>query len=90
MAEADKIYVYENWSGDIPVKMGTLYVDGNRGKNIYSFEYDDLWLEENANSEITFDPDLALYNGRQMGTTTYEKTRSNPGTERRTPPQKFE
>ena len=30
MAEADKIYVYENWSGDIPVKMGTLYVDGNR------------------------------------------------------------
>ena len=65
MAEADKIYVYENWSCDIPVKMGTLYVDGNRGKNIYSFEYDDLWLEENANSEITFDPDLALYNGRQ-------------------------
>ena len=65
MTEADKIYVYENWSGDIPVKMGTLYVDGNRGKNIYSFEYNDLWLEENANSEITFDPDLALYNGRQ-------------------------
>ena len=65
MTEADKIYVYENWSGDIPVKIGTLYVDGNRGKNIYSFEYNDLWLEENANSEITFDPDLALYNGRQ-------------------------
>lgn len=65
MTEADKIYVYENWSGDIPVKMGTLYVDGNRGKNIYSFEYNNLWLEENANSEITFDPDLALYNGRQ-------------------------
>ena len=65
MSEADKIYVYENWSSDIPVKMGTLYVDGNRGKKIYSFEYDDLWLEENANSEITFDPDLALYNGRQ-------------------------
>lgn len=30
MAEADKIYVYENWSGDVPVKMGALYVDGNR------------------------------------------------------------
>ena len=42
MAEADKIYVYENWSGDVPVKMGALYVDGNRGKNIYSFEYKTL------------------------------------------------
>ena len=35
-----KIYVYENWSKDIPVKMGTLYADGNRGKEVYSFEYD--------------------------------------------------
>ena len=64
MAEADKIYVYENWSGDVPVKMGALYVDGNHGKNIYSFEYDKLWLEQ-ADSTITFDPDLAFYNGRQ-------------------------
>ncbi|MBS6713432.1 MAG: type II toxin-antitoxin system HipA family toxin [Ruminococcus sp.] len=59
-----KIYVYENWSRDIPVKMGTLYADGNRGKEVYSFEYDNEWLK-NRDAIITFDPDLGLYNGRQ-------------------------
>ena len=58
------IYVYENWSGEIPVLMGKIHVFSARGKEQFSFEYDDSWLtSESAN--YLLDPDLALYTGRQ-------------------------
>lgn len=62
---SDKIiYVYENWSGEIPVIIGKLFVTYIRGKEQFAFEYDSTWLtSEHANYFL--DPDLALYRGRQ-------------------------
>lgn len=58
------IYVYENWSGDTPMRLGILYVDQARGSEQYAFEYDEAWL---ATSRFAYvlDPDLSLYKGRQ-------------------------
>lgn len=46
MDSANEIYVYENWKADTPSLIGTLYVDGGRGKQIVSFAYDDEWLND--------------------------------------------
>ena len=32
MAVFDRIYVYGNWKGPDPEKIGTLYIDSGRGK----------------------------------------------------------
>jgi len=45
-------------------KIGTIYVEGGKGKEVISFEYDDSWLE-NVDTSLIFDPDLMLYKGRQ-------------------------
>ena len=58
------IYVYENWSGDTPVKIGKLYVDQARGSEQYAFEYDGAWLTASRFAYV-LDPDLSLYKGRQ-------------------------
>lgn len=58
------IYVYENWSGEEPVKLGILYVDQGKGSEHYAFEYDENWLTTSRFS-YALDPDLALYSGRQ-------------------------
>ena len=58
------IYVYENWSGDTPVKLGKLYVDQARGSEQYAFEYDEAWLTA-GRFVFVLDPDLSLYKGRQ-------------------------
>lgn len=58
------IYVYENWSGRIPVKLGTLYVEQGRGSEHYAFEYDETWLTTNRFAYV-IDPELSLYKGRQ-------------------------
>lgn len=42
--------------------IGKLYASMARGKEFYSFEYDEKWLEQ---STTFIDPDLQLYNGRQ-------------------------
>ena len=34
MSNIEKIYVYENWRNDLPTQMGTLYVDGGKGKQV--------------------------------------------------------
>ena len=39
-------------------------MDGNRGKQVISFEYAEKWLKDLSNN-ITLDPDLRLYKGRQ-------------------------
>lgn len=59
-----EVFVYENWSDTNPEKLGTLFVDGNKGKEVVSFEYNIEWLQEHPCS-FFFDPDLALYQGRQ-------------------------
>lgn len=64
MSRINKVLVYENWTGMIPNKIGTLYVDESKGKEIMSFEYDENWLL-NADDKLVFDPDLNLYKGRQ-------------------------
>ena len=64
MADARIIYVYKDWDGAIPEKIGTIYVEGGKGKEVISFEYDNAWLE-NVDTSLIFDPDLMLYKGRQ-------------------------
>ena len=64
MANIDKVFVYENWSGLTPNKIGTLYIDGGKGKEVISFEYDEEWLTK-ADRNFVFDPDLSLFRGRQ-------------------------
>lgn len=58
------IYVYENWSGGTPTKLGRLYVDQARGSEQYAFEYDETWMITSRFAYV-LDPDLSLYKGRQ-------------------------
>lgn len=60
---AKYIYVYGNWTKNSPVFIGTLYVDTQKGKEIFAFEYDSHWLE--AADSFKLDPGLSLYKGRQ-------------------------
>ena len=64
MSNIEKVYVYENWKDATPNKIGTLFVDGTKGKEVISFEYDETWLAD-ADEKLVFDPDLALFRGRQ-------------------------
>lgn len=64
MNDIEKIYVYENWRNELPTQMGTLYVDGGKGKQVVSFEYDEEWLNS-VSDHFIFDPDLSLFKGRQ-------------------------
>nr|WP_300807785.1 type II toxin-antitoxin system HipA family toxin [uncultured Acetatifactor sp.] len=59
-----KVFVYENWKSPDPGKMGTLYMDGGKGREVVSFEYDENWLT-GEDCGFVFDPDLALFRGRQ-------------------------
>ncbi|MDR3057372.1 MAG: type II toxin-antitoxin system HipA family toxin [Prevotella sp.] len=59
-----KIYVYADWVKlETPTLMGILSVEFLRGKEIFSFEYADKWL--NSNNTQILDPDLGLYSGVQ-------------------------
>ena len=41
-----EIFVYAHWRGlDSPILMGVLSINVTRGKEIFSFEYDDDWLQ---------------------------------------------
>ena len=64
MSDARVIYVYKAWDCQSPEKIGTLYVEGIKGREVISFEYDEVWIENARLSQI-FDPDLMLYKGRQ-------------------------
>lgn len=58
------IYVY--YDGEhvgSPVLMGVLTSTHLRGKEIFSFEFDDAWLSDRRFR--SFDPDLQLFHGRQ-------------------------
>lgn len=64
METAEMIYVYENWKSSNPSKIGTLHIDGGKGREVISFEYDEGWLTS-VDSNFVFDPGLALFKGRQ-------------------------
>lgn len=56
------ISVYTHWSGmENPVLMGTLYTDRLKGKEVFSFEYNDNWLQSEPAQLL--DPSLQLYSG---------------------------
>lgn len=59
-----KIFVYESSSGSSEL-LGILYVAMNNGREVFSFEYDDLWLKKSF-ATLSYDPDLQLYGGRQF------------------------
>lgn len=64
MTTEKTIYVYADWLPEGPELMGTLFVANNRGKESFSFSYSKEWLRQHDNASV-FDPDLALYAGRQ-------------------------
>jgi serine/threonine-protein kinase HipA len=56
------INVYAHWSGmENPSLMGTLHSDRLKGKEVFSFEYIDEWLQ-NGPAQL-LDPSLQLYSG---------------------------
>lgn len=58
------LLVYANWIGlEQPTLMGTLHSALVRGKEVFSFEYDDAWLK--SKNVQSLDPDLQLYSGPQ-------------------------
>ncbi len=58
-----KIYVYTDWQGEEPILMGTLSSDVVRGKEVFSFRYEEDWLKQFPHTAL--DPDLQLYKGPQ-------------------------
>ncbi|OMP76761.1 MULTISPECIES: type II toxin-antitoxin system HipA family toxin [unclassified Chitinophaga] len=67
MQNEKTIYVYADWEGlnGAPLLMGTLNSVHNKGKEIFSFEYEQKWLAS-GNGQV-LDPDLQFYAGRQYG-----------------------
>ena len=59
------IFVYDDFSGSVPILLGRLYVSAIKGGENYSFEYDDDWLK-NTRLSVSLDPDLSAYGGRQF------------------------
>ncbi len=67
MAETDKkkeVHVYADWQGlNGPIYMGVQHAELLRGKEIFSFRYDNDWLQ--SGQAQLLDPDLQLYAGMQ-------------------------
>jgi len=65
MAKQDNkrsISVYAHWQGmDKPLLMGVLYSDQLRGKEVFSFKYNEEWLQKGPSQLM--DPNLQLYSG---------------------------
>nr|WP_320118462.1 HipA domain-containing protein [uncultured Marinifilum sp.] len=59
-----QIYVYANWVKlNEPLLMGILTSERLRGKEVFHFEYDTIWLQSPHAQSL--DPDLQLYSGPQ-------------------------
>jgi len=59
-----KIFVYADWDGlSKPTVMGILKAEPSRGKEIFSFEYNNNWLKSGFSQMI--DPQLKLFSGPQ-------------------------
>ena len=62
--ERREILVYADWEAfDEPTLMGTLYSTLSKGKELFSFQYDENWL--GLKQARAIDPDLQLYVGTQ-------------------------
>ncbi len=62
MAAKREIYVYAHWEGiQNPTLMGTLQSERLKGKEIFSFQYNEEWLRSDQSRVL--DPDLRLYSG---------------------------
>jgi len=62
-ATGRQVRVYVDWAElDGPRLMGLLSADRVRGKEVFSFAYDDGWLSSGVAQQL--DPDLALFEGR--------------------------
>lgn len=61
------IFVYDDFSTDQPIFMGSLYVNVIKGGETYSFEYDKDWLKKTGLA-LTLDPEIMPYSGRQYPT----------------------
>lgn len=59
------IFVYADWVADNPTLIGRLYVETSKGREQFSFAYDDGWLAR-TDACFSLDPDLMLYRGRQF------------------------
>lgn len=63
-AKRREILVYAHWVGfKEPTLMGILYASLNKGKELFSFEYNAEWLKLKEATAI--DPDLQLFSGPQ-------------------------
>ena len=63
------IYVCFNKDSN-DILMGKLYIENLRGKEIYSFEYDEKYLSDKKNN-IYIDPEIKFYSGRQWKTNNF-------------------
>ncbi|MBE5913580.1 MAG: type II toxin-antitoxin system HipA family toxin [Pseudobutyrivibrio ruminis] len=61
MSEEKVIYVYADFAPYENELVGRINVTQSRGKEFYSFEYEDSWLDY---QQMALDPDLQLYKGR--------------------------
>ena len=60
-----KIWVYADWDFLGGTKLlGVLTAQSLRGKEVFSFEYDNAWLSE-VNQLLFLDPNLGFYRGKQ-------------------------
>ena len=58
------LLVFAHWAGlEAPCLIGTLHAEMLRGKEIFSFKYDNQWLQSRYAQLL--DPDLRLYSGIQ-------------------------
>ena len=66
MSSEKTIYVYFDHRSEAqhPSLMGVLSVQISRGKELFSFEFDNEWLKDNPGQSL--DPDLQLYSGPQF------------------------
>lgn len=62
MEKEKNIYVFADFLHFENELIGTIFVSQVRGKEFYSFEYNQKWLEK---QNMMLDPDLQLYKGRQ-------------------------
>ena len=71
MAGDEKIiYVYDNFSEDVPVLLGRLYVGVIKGGETYSFEYDANWLKKSLlvdDEDNSISIDLAIRTAPRFG-----------------------
>lgn len=59
------IFVFADWFEEDPVLVGRLFADLVRGKEHYSFAYEDDWLLRKDHACLNIDPDLGMYPGPQ-------------------------